>query len=154
MALHFLRFHHCKLACWLLLLCFSALGLIASSNAATDLFTRRDVVHLRNGETLSDCKALTVIGIHVVMKCGVGEEKRTLNRLAIMGYLDTMTLRSGEVITGEIAYFDGHDFDVKTTSGMRRFPRWKVKSLELGLPSVSATQAEWNPPATTTGTNP
>lgn len=111
---------------------FTAL-LLSSTGAA--LAFRKDTLHLQSGQVISDCRVHQVVGTHIDYRCGIGK-RATLNRLLLQSQQDQITLRNGQVLTGQLIYSGGPHYELRTEAGLQRIHWMRIRNIALGVPTT------------------
>jgi hypothetical protein len=109
------------------------------SHAGEQVFSNRfrpmDTVYKRNGECLTTCQVITVVGDYVRLQCPGYRNVQTLNRSQVAAGGDTVLLKNGTSYQGNLFYMDERKAELRSPEmGRQAVSRWQVKTVTLGEP--------------------
>lgn len=132
---------------------FAATALIAGLTAPSAMaFGPQETIHFNTGDTKTNCRVTEIVGTQFTYRCpGQGwtifnRNTNTATRLLLAGPQDTLTLKNGDVLTGEVMFKDYEHYEIKTDTGLKQVRNREVTKAELGLtPGVQPDQPAAQP---------
>ena len=92
-------------------------------------------LHFSNGRILKQCQLRDVVSDFIAYRCH-GQQQVTAHRSALAHPLDTLTLRQGKTVIGEIKFTDRWWLEVQTSEGLQRLRNRQIEAIALGNAAV------------------